>query len=46
MMWNLVAIGIARVGQRKIRENQKLREVEALLGFNAGGAYAKSLLTT
>jgi hypothetical protein len=45
-MWNLVVIGIARVGQRKIRESQKLREVEALLGFNAGGAYAKSLSVT
>jgi hypothetical protein len=43
-MWNLVVIGIAPVGQRKIIENQKLREVEMLRDFNAGGAYAKSLL--
>jgi len=46
MMWNLDAIGIAHVGVRRIRENQRLREVEALRGFNAGGAYAKSLSVT
>jgi hypothetical protein len=46
MMWSLVGIGIALVGVRKIRENQKSREVETPLGFNVCDVYAKSLLTT
>jgi len=46
MMWNLADIGIALVGVRKIRENQKSREVETPLGFNVCDVYAKSLLTT
>jgi hypothetical protein len=45
-MWSLVGIGIALVGVRKIRENQKSREVEMPLGFNVCDVYAKSLLTT
>jgi hypothetical protein len=46
MMWNLADIGIALVGVKKIRENQKSREVETPLGFNVYDVYAKSLLTT